>query len=136
MSEEEPLYRSPWVDFIPGGRMNPTPATQVHGVSKSETPETDAAVRPIPAIAWQNYGDSTPETVLADFARSLERRLTDTRKLLAQYSAEREHNAMLALRYEAVIRDALLSLRNTYDIEGWSMADSDAARILESALTP
>ena len=65
------------------------------------TPETDAA-----SMSW--YGNK--DAVQGDFARKLERERDEARSLLAQYSAEREHNAMQALAHKAdadSMRDAI-----------------------------
>ena len=73
------------------------------------TPETDAA-----SMSW--YGNK--DAVQGDFARELERERDKARKLLAQYSAEREHNAMQALAHKAdadSMRDAIkVSLIRAY----------------------
>ena len=60
------------------------------------------------------------------YVEKLEQELTDTRKLLATYSAEREHNAMLALRYEAAIKSAMNRIK----------FESDAWFILRDGLRP
>ena len=85
------------------------------------TPETDAK--------W-HAGHFISETMACDFARKLERELDETRALLTQYSAEREHNAMQALAYKTerdetlkqleamrkAIREAHNALRMIHDV--------------------
>lgn len=100
---------------------------------ESDTPETDLA-------GWNEWPGAALE-----FARSLEQRLTDTRKLLATCSAEREHNVMMAGVYKAE-RDLLFKrLRDLYDYTescehgepGWPREAPALARdILKTSLTP
>lgn len=98
----------------------------VDGVCHSTHPVDHPDVKPMGAVTICRNG----------YVEDLERRLRDTEKLLAQYSAEREHNAMVALRYENAIAHALVHLRACRDADGRTMGDSDAARTLERSLTP
>lgn len=70
------------------------------------TPETDAAAFDIP----HHGGDGTGSRVAVvhyQVARRLERERDEALALLAQYSAEREHNAMQALAYKAERDEAI-----------------------------
>lgn len=61
------------------------------------------------------------------YVEDLERRLRDTEKLLAQYSAEREHSAMMAGAYKAE-RNALVRCLSHLRATDWFKETDDTGR--------